>query len=153
MNIEPKIPNLMKAFILFLSLGFGLILPAYSQDNTSSGDKEALIALSKKQKKTGYILLGGGVGAAVIGGALFASNFCIWGCTNESEALAGTGGILFILGTGAAIASVPVLINAGKTSKRAMELSANSIPIYLPTRSHNGPRSHPALQLSIPLHR
>ncbi|RIW16992.1 hypothetical protein D0X99_04245 [Algoriphagus lacus] len=142
----------MKVLILVLILSLGLIHPVLSQEVDSLSQRETLLELSKKQKKTGFILLGGGVGAAVIGGALFASNFCLFGgCSSQQDALAGTGGILFILGVGSAIASIPVLINSGKTARRAMELSVKSSPIYLPPKSHNGPKSYPALQLSIPL--
>jgi hypothetical protein len=143
----------MKVLILVLTLSLGISHPVLSQEIDSLSQRETLLELSKKQKKTGFILLGAGVGAAVIGGALFASNFCLWGCDSNDEALAGTGGILFILGVGSAIASVPVLINSGSTAKRAMELSVQSTPIFLPPNSHNGPKSHPSLQLTIPLNR
>ena len=143
----------MRSLILFFSISLSLVLPSLAQEVASPTSKEILLEQSKRQRKTGYILLGAGVGAAVIGGALFASNFCLLGCDSNDDALAGTGGILFILGSVSAIASVPVLINAGSTAKRAAELSFNTKPIYLPRNTHNGPRSYPAVQLTIPLGR
>ncbi|WP_187176171.1 hypothetical protein [Algoriphagus sp. AK58] len=142
----------MKTRILFIIMSFILVSPVMSQEKALSNQNENLLELSKKQKRTGFILLGAGIGGAVVGGALFASNFCLFGgCSSQQNALAGTGGILLILGVGSAIASVPVLINAGKTSKRAMVVSANSTPIYLLPDSHNGPKAYPGIQLSIPI--
>jgi hypothetical protein len=141
----------MRTLILFLSISLSLVLPSLAQEVASPTAKEILLEQSKRQKKTGFILLGAGVGAAVFGGALFASNFCIFGCDSDDEALAGTGGVLFLLGVGSAIASVPVLINAGSKAKKAAELSFNPKPIYLPKGTFSGPSAIPSLSLSIPI--
>jgi hypothetical protein len=141
----------MRTLILILSISLILVLPSLAQDVASPTSKEILLKQSKRQRKTGFILLGAGVGATVIGGALVAKNFCILGCDSNDNALVGTGAALFIAGAISAIASIPVLINAGSTAKRAAELSFNTKPIYLPKGTYSGPPAIPSLSLSIPI--
>ena len=72
---------------------------------------------SKKQKKTGWILLGTGLTASAGGLAIMANNFEIWGNGSDGAFAAGTG--LFLVGSGATIASIPILIVSGSNNRKA----------------------------------
>lgn len=74
---------------------------------------------AKKQKTTGWILLGTGLAATVGGSAIMANNFYIWGGSEDEERglAAGTG--LFLAGSMATIASIPVLIVSGSNNRKA----------------------------------
>ena len=72
---------------------------------------------AKKQKKTGWILLGVGLAATAGGYAIMANNFSIWGNESDGGFVAGTG--LFLVGSGATIASIPVLIVSGSNNRKA----------------------------------
>lgn len=74
---------------------------------------------AKKQKRTGWILLGTGIAATVVGSAIMANNFYIWGGSEDEDRgfAAGTG--LFLAGSMATIASIPVLIISGSNNRKA----------------------------------
>ena len=76
---------------------------------------------SKKQKKTGLILLGSGLAATVVGLAIGSNNF--W--EDNSGFAAGMG--LFLVGSCATIASIPILIVSGSNNRKAK--------LYMETRS------------------
>lgn len=68
----------------------------------------------KKQKKTGFILLGSGV-AATLAGVLIGSNSDSW----SDEANLGTGAILVTAGALTTISSIPVFIVSGSNKRKA----------------------------------
>lgn len=68
---------------------------------------------SKKKKKTGLILLGSGLAATVAGIAIASNNF--W--EDDGGFAAGTG--LFLIGSCATIASIPILIVSGASNRKA----------------------------------
>jgi len=72
---------------------------------------------AKKQKKTGWILLGVGLAATAGGYAIMANNFSIW--SNESDGGFAAGSGLFLVGGLATIASIPVLIVSGSNNRKA----------------------------------
>lgn len=141
----------MKTLLLVIALFISSISISFGQETDTLSQKENLLKESQRLHKKGAILLSTGAGAAVIGGVLFASNFCIFGCTTSQEALAGTGGLLFLAGVGTMIASIPAFSKSGKASKKAAELSFTNQPIYLPKYANEGPKPFPSLKLSISL--
>jgi len=68
---------------------------------------------AKRQKKTGLILLGSGLVATVAGIAIASNNF--W--EDDGGFAAGTG--LFLIGSCATIASIPILIVSGSNNRKA----------------------------------
>ena len=71
----------------------------------------------KKLKTTGWILLGGGLAAAVGGYAIAWNNTNMFDDEVSDEAVAGSG--LFVLGTMSMISSIPVLIVSGSKKRKA----------------------------------
>lgn len=142
----------MKLSILFLAV-YSLFssLSLGQQTDTSFSPKENLLEKSRKQKTTGFILLGTGTAAVITGGALFRNNFCLWDCSSNEDFAIGAGVALVLAGAGSMIASIPSFVKSLKNAKKAAQLSLKTTPVYLPRDSHNGPKSHLALQLSIPL--
>jgi hypothetical protein len=147
----------MKKLLITLSLLVGLAFQTFSQVSETNY-KQDLLAKSQRQKKTGFILLGAGGAALALGGILAASGTeevvnCIGtlNCTGSDGDEWAAGTVLAIAGGLAMLGSVPLFISSGNNKKTASQLSLNSKPIYLPRNTHNGPRSHPALQLTIPL--
>ena len=72
---------------------------------------------AKKQKKTGWILLGTGLAATAGGYAIMMNNLDWWDRNSEGGAVAGS--LLFLIGSGATIASIPVLIVSGSNNRKA----------------------------------
>lgn len=142
----------MKIHFLVIALLFGSISISFGQETDTLSQKENLMKESQRLKKKGVILLSVGAGAAVIGGALFGSNFSIFGYSSSEETmLAGTGGLLFLAGVGCVIASIPAFSKSNKIEKEAATLSFNTQPIYLPKYANAGPKSFLSLKVSIPL--
>lgn len=131
-------------WIAFLSLW---IQPALAQEMT----KQDYLELSKKQKNTGFILLGGGAAAVIAGSVLFSENFCIWGCTNSEDALAATGAALAVGGGVAMLVSIPSFINSSKNATRAAQLSLVRETLPGPRIAPQIPRSYLSIQMSIPI--
>lgn len=134
-----------------VALLFGSISISPGQEIETLAQKENLLKESNRLHKKGVILLSAGAGGAIIGGALFSSNFCIFGCSSREDALAGTGGLLFLAGVGTMIASIPAFSKSRKATKQAAELSFINQPIYLPKYANEGPKSFPSLRLTFPL--
>ena len=72
---------------------------------------------AKKQKKTGWILLGTGLAATAGGYAIMMNNLDWWDRNSEGGAVAGS--LLFLIGSGATIASIPILIVSGSNNRKA----------------------------------
>jgi hypothetical protein len=72
---------------------------------------------AKKQKTTGWILLGTGLAATVGGYAIMANNFDLFDSDSDGGLAAGTG--LFLVGSIVTIASIPVLIVSGSNNRKA----------------------------------
>jgi len=72
---------------------------------------------AKKQKTTGWILLGTGLAATIGGYAIMANNFDLWDSDSDGGLAAGTG--LFLVGSLVTIASIPVLIVSGSNNRKA----------------------------------
>jgi len=105
--------------------------------------KQDYLELSKKQKKTGLILVGGGAVSWVLGAAIGSDCF---------ECTGGTvGGVMTVVGGLAVLVGIPTLLISGSNAKKARQLSLINQPLYPPVSSGQIPRSYPALRISISL--
>jgi hypothetical protein len=134
----------MKILTFFLTLSIVSITNCLAQGSATLSSKEILLQKSKKQQKTGLIMLIGGPVAAVGGGVLLVGS----GPNSFGETM---GAILFFSGASATVASIPVLIISRNIKDRAEELSFGSTPVFLLKYANTGPKSFPSLKLSIPL--
>lgn len=135
-------PVLLSVFLM------GSTLSSFAQEIS----KEDYLAKSKRQKTTGFILLGGGIALAAAGGILFSENFILFGASDAEDNAVGIGGAMFIVGGLAALSSIPVFISSGSNAKKAAQLSFRNEPINIPKYAGNFPRAVPSVTFSIPLH-
>lgn len=115
-------------------------MPVFAQ----SMSKQDYLDKSRRQKTTGFIMLGGGVVMATAGGILFNENFNLNG-GGEAE------GIMMVAGTLVALGSIPMFISAGNNARKAAQMSFRNEPLHIPKYAGNLPRSVPSLTLKIPL--
>lgn len=136
----------MNRLILLLAILCFSFENLYAQDSSNKVLIEEYIKQSEKQKKTGLIMLGAGLGATVIGTVMFG---IAW--SNGSEIVGGSGIILFSAGAISTLVSIPILISSASTARKAAKLSVQSRS--LPGIQPNGFSNviYPALNLSIPI--
>ena len=101
------------AAFFFLTYGYGQQVEV-STDQSNQEMYDFHYEKHKKQKKTGFILLGSGV-AATLAGVLIGSNSDSW----SDEANLGTGAILVTAGALTTISSIPVFIVSGSNKRKA----------------------------------
>ncbi|RIW16991.1 hypothetical protein D0X99_04240 [Algoriphagus lacus] len=134
----------MKKALILVSVITCLTLQAFGQVSESVVTKSELMEKSKRQKKTGFILLGGGLATAIGGGMLaFSSN-----PDSSSEDL---GAGLFFLGVGSMVGGLVMWVISSSNQDRAEELTLGITPIDLPKETYVGPPGIPSLTLTIPL--
>ena len=112
--------------ILCLILCSTLVLKLFSQSTPLI--KTDCLQKSKKQKTTGFILLGGGAALAIIGTAIGVSSVDDELVSNiidgESDETYTAGGIMLITGLAAMVGSVPFFIASSRNNKKAHAASA-----------------------------
>lgn len=144
----------MKHFTLIFALLFSTAVSIFAQQKAPETlSREDLLNQSKKQKTTAFILLGAGATATAVGAAMISNNFCIFGCSSSEDRALGVGSGLFVAGGLAMLASIPVFISSSQNSKRAYQIRASHEQILLPDLGQPGPKSYPALELTIFLKR
>lgn len=139
----------MKKILILVIFLTGLAWHSFGQKSETPITKQYYLEKSNRQKKTGFILLG--AGAAILGGIIGISNFCLFGCTSSQYNAMSAGGGLIMAGGISMVASVPLLIGAGVNANKAAKLSLHIQPIDLPKHANGGPKSFPSLKISIPL--
>ncbi|WP_130274924.1 hypothetical protein [Cecembia calidifontis] len=131
----------LSAFLL------GSSLPLFAQ----SMSKQDYLDKSRRQKTTGFIMLGGGVAMVTAGSILFSENFILFGASNADDNAAAIGAAMVVVGGLATIGSIPLFISAGNNKRKSSELSFKNLPSNIPKYSGNIPRSIPSVTYSIPL--
>ncbi|MDO9594178.1 MAG: hypothetical protein Q7J19_04205 [Lutibacter sp.] len=130
----------MKTISIFLVILF-VVLQSFGQNPSFS--KEDYLQKSKSQKKTGWILLGGGTAIAVVGAILF----------DESDdwSSADTGGFIMLGGAAAGLASIPFFISSAKNANKAATISFNYQKTYFSKHDIFVAKMQPAITIKIPL--
>lgn len=139
----------MKKIILSLLMLF-FILNSFCQTQTTTFSKEYYLEKSKKQKKTGWIILGTGLTFAAIGGLVQLSN------SNQTSYGSGfdfdfTGAYIAIGGGILSLASIPCFVNSSKNKKLAVAIAIDNQNILLPQENNFAFKKQPSLCLKIEL--
>lgn len=114
--------TIMKRFLALLILLLFTVQIAQSQitDSLTIKSQQEMYdfysSKHKKLKKTGWILFGAGLGAAIAGVAI-AANTNLFDDSQDDKLVAGAG--MFFVGSCAFIASIPVLIVSGSNNRKA----------------------------------
>ena len=111
---------------------------------TSAFTKEYYLEKSKKQKKTAWIMLGGGAALAIIGAANFSSS---WDSGSNSET--DVSGFVFLGGMLSALISIPIFISSGVNHNKAVRLGLESQSLLLPVDGGQILLMRPALSLRL----
>jgi len=121
---KSNIPFAIIAAFVFVIHSFGQKVEV-STDQFNQEKYDFHYSKHKKQKKTGFILLGSGV-AASLAGVLIGSN----SDSLYDEANLGTGAILVTAGALTAISSIPVFIVSGSNKRKAQTyVQLDRVPI------------------------
>ena len=139
----------MKKQILFLlSLLYFLNISAQTVDS-SPQQVSILNNKSKKQKSTGWILLGGGAGVTLIGAAIGVAN--VWDeIIFEERGATDAANVMVISGLVSMAGSIPFFIASGKNRKKAAALvfikmeNSSYVSQYTITE-----KKYPAITLSV----
>jgi hypothetical protein len=135
-----------KKIILFLLAGFLCTAKIFGQTNPERVLAEEYLKQSEKQKKTGLIMLGSGIGATILGTAMFGA---AWG--SGSEFLGAAGVTLLTAGTISTLVSIPVIVSSASKGKKAGKLSLVAANASQATSSGISLGYYPALSFSLPL--
>ncbi|MEL1241970.1 hypothetical protein [Flavobacterium flavipallidum] len=138
----------MKTVLLYM-LTLLFVTNIFSQTQNPSFTKENYLEKSKKQKRTGWIILGTGLGLGAVGGLvqLRNSNTTSYGSGFDFDF---TGVYIAIGGGVVALASIPCFISAAKNKKMALSITMNQQNILLPINNEFVIK-HPSLSLKIEL--
>jgi uncharacterized membrane protein HdeD (DUF308 family) len=113
---------------------------SYSQTLAQEMAKQDLKDKSRRQTRTGVILIVGGAGL-VLGGAELMFE----------EKTTDLGAAMFVIGGLVTLSGIPVLINSFFTRSKAKRMSFRNEPTHIPKYAGNLPRSVPSITYSIPL--
>ena len=137
----------MRKLFLILSLLLTFILQSQAQSQERKILIEEYIKRSEKQKKTGLIMLGTGVGSVVIGTVLFGT-----GWSDGSDFAAGSGAILMVAGSVSTLISIPILVSSAANGRKAAKLGIGTARLTEPIPNGFYQKTYPALHFSLPIH-
>lgn len=129
--------------LLALFLGSSRLI---AQSDTQRQLAEEYLKQSEKQKKTGLIMLGSGIGAGLLGTAMFGA-----GWNEGSGFVLGSGVTLMLAGTISTLVSIPVLVSSASKGKKAAKLSLGIAKISSAQPHGLVSQNYPSLNFSIPL--
>jgi uncharacterized membrane protein YkgB len=119
----------------------------YAQSTSNKPLIEEYLKQSERQKKTGLIMLGAGVGSTLIGTLLVANSF-----SSGSGASGYSGVFLFTAWTLSTLISIPVIISSAYKARKAAKLSVGAQGFEGIRLDSNNQIIFPTLKLSIPIH-
>ena len=120
-------------------------LQSTAQDSALAMQKAYYLKKAENQKTTGFILLGTGAAATIIG-FLIAN-----GSNSLSDDDLYTGTWMLLIGGGAMVASVPFFISSGSNNRRAATITVGATMLYLPKDLAGGARCTPGLSVAVGL--
>jgi hypothetical protein len=148
----------MKTQIFWVLLLSAFLIGFSSQTFAQEMNKQDYLDKSRRQKTTGFILLGGGVTLLVVGSIIYMTNgvelvgSCIGlNCSSSAANGVGSGVAMITIGGLAALGSIPFFISSSKNINKAVHLSFRNEPTNIPKYAGNIPRSVPSITYSIPL--
>lgn len=134
-----------RIIILLLALVLGST-SLFAQSDTQRQLAADYLKQSEKHKKTGLIMLGSGIGATIVGTAMFGA---AWG--GASEFVGVTGATLMLAGTISTLVSIPVIVSSASKGKKAGRLSLGASNISLAHPTGIASQSYPSLNFSLPI--
>lgn len=124
-----------------------LVQPILAQQDSNQFLIQEYVKQSERQKKTGLVMLGAGLGATIVGAVMIGSAFG----TNSSETVGNVGGGLLVAGSLSTLISIPVLISSAANGCKAGKLSI-SLGQTQALRVQGIPqRTYPTISFSLPL--
>jgi len=154
----------MKKLTTLLLLSSLFINCISQQTNLSpSFTKKDYLNKSKNEKKTAWILAGGGLAMSSVTLAITANNgtdaisnflvtvFNLSTNNNDNDDKTSLAGVLFFIGAVSTITSVPLFISASKNKRKAMNMSFNNQPVPQMQNNSLVYRAIPSLKLKISL--
>ncbi|MBT8219440.1 MAG: hypothetical protein KJP00_06435 [Bacteroidia bacterium] len=118
----------MKKLILFV-IAFLLFTVAQSQNQVKPElSKEYYLQKSKRQKNLAWGLLGGGMASTFVATVILKDNLSFSGETSSEENVAD---VLFYLGVGSSLASMPLFISADINRKNAAKIAYGYRPLQV----------------------
>lgn len=137
----------MKRILVFLVFfGLGICQPLFAQQSSNQLLIQEYIKQSERQKKTGLIMLGTGLGSTIIGAVMFGAG---WGDGSDTTAEIGAG--LMVAGVLASLISVPILVSSSATGRKAGKLSLGLGEVQAFHPFGYRANSYPAMSFSLPL--
>ncbi len=107
-----------KLLALFLVIQGSITSPAQNTEPSENRSATDYLLKSNKQKRAGWILLGGGAGLTSIG--LIVGVSTVWnGLLEGNNTGSNTAGIMMITGLASMAGSIPLFIAAGKNRRKA----------------------------------
>ncbi len=136
----------MRIFVLIIAMLFSSSFEVFAQDQETRFLIEEYIKQSERQKKTGLIMLGAGLGATLIGTVMFGS---AW--STGSEVVGVSGALLVTAGVISTLVSIPIIISSASKARKAGQLSLDLNTVKVLTPGGYSPSIHPGLKLSLSL--
>ncbi len=134
----------MSKFFLVI-VAFLLFLPRIqAQENKIL--MEEYLRQSEKQKKTGLIMLGSGVGSVILGTILFGT---AW--NSGSNFAGGASAFFLVAGSISTLVSIPVLVSSASNGRKAAKLGIGTTRLATPSSSGLSQITYPTWSISIPL--
>lgn len=132
----------------FVIAAFLLFLPKVHAQQSQENKIliEEYLRQSERQKKTGLIMLGAGVGSLILGTAFFGA---AW---NNGGNAAGVASVVLLAGgTISTLVSIPVLVSSASNGRKAAKLGIGTTQLSAPVSSGFSQKSYPTWNISIPL--
>ncbi|MEO5650382.1 MAG: hypothetical protein ABIR03_10740 [Ginsengibacter sp.] len=138
----------MKKFIFSLTLLI-FVLNSFCQTTTNTVlTKDYYLQKSKKQKTSAWVLLGGGLGLAALGGIV---QLIHENKRNNGFDFDFTGAKIAIGGGAIALASIPFFISSSNNKKKAASIAITNQNIFLPQQNSFASMTQKTLTLKIGL--
>ena len=136
----------MKGLLVLILFTFSGIGYSQSKDLPALITKEDLLKKSKRQQRTGWLMLGGGTLVAV--GSMY---WALEAYANESGSGDHGQGYFFISGVCSIVGSIPMFIISGNNKKKAMSMSIGpGLPNKIKLRGGvTNARNYPVISLRI----
>lgn len=141
--------NMRMKKILFSLLFIWIIViqPSFGQNDPTKILIQEYIHQSEKQKKTGVIMLGAGLGSTILGAVMVGT---AWG--GGSEFVGGAGVVLLTAGSISTLVSIPILVSSASNGRKAGKLSLGIGEVVQSRANIPGiAKPYPALNFSLPL--
>lgn len=133
-------------FVCFSLALLFLVQPILAQQDSNQFLIQEYVKQSERQKKTGLVMLGAGVGAVVLGTVLFAA---AW---DSGSGFAGGASVFFLTaGSISTLVSIPIIISSASNGRKAGRLSMGLGQTQALQAPRFSPNAYPTISFSLPL--